>query len=261
MKTKYQTLSGFLLSPFNKKADLKKDTDYSTKYIAFSNSNKIRLYSMCIVEDSYYLHIKVPSESQKNGNYEYDVVIRFFTEDPEVIRNSNLNNYYIQFFSNSPSFMYQYAYLYNEGGYLISALYDKLDADYINVAPEKTNSDMVISYDKSIYFACRFLIDHPRYLNKTGPLLLKEKDDKKFFQDITDFKSIKFDSSVLAEEKKLSKLLDNKSSKNRKEKSKSLGKKVSTNNTSKDNKKSINVTVKKRAGNKNSKKKPIAKKH
>ena len=31
MAKKYQTLSGFLLSPFHKKADVKKDVEYSQK--------------------------------------------------------------------------------------------------------------------------------------------------------------------------------------------------------------------------------------
>ena len=74
MPSKYQTLSGFLLSPFNGREDLSRDTEYDTKYRQFVQSNSIKLHAMCKIDDSFYLHIKVPSESQK-GNYEYDVVI------------------------------------------------------------------------------------------------------------------------------------------------------------------------------------------
>ena len=151
MPHKYQTLSGFLFSPFHGKEDLQKDTEYNSKYISFISENRIRIVAMCIIEDSYYIHLKVPSESQKQVGYEYDVVIRFFTDNPEVLKHQHLRSYYVQFFSNSPSFMYQYAYLYNQSGYLINALYDKIDAEYINTPPQKTNSSMKMSYDKSIY--------------------------------------------------------------------------------------------------------------
>ena len=256
MAKKYQTLSGFLLSPFHKKADVKKDVEYSQKYSQFIRSNRIYIHAMCIIEDSYYIHVKVPSESQKNGNYEYDVIIRFFTDDPEVAAQNHLRSYYIQFFSNSPSFMYQYAYLYKEGGYLINALYDKLDPDYIDKPPEKTNKDMNLSYDKSIYFACRYLSDMQfRYLGKTGPLLMKKVNEDKFFRDITDFKSIKIDTSIMNEEKKLSKLLDNKSPKKRKENSNNNGKKIPSKNTSTKTK-SITILKKKSGGHVIVKKKP-----
>lgn len=210
MSSKYQTLSGFLISPFNGREDLSRDTEYDTKYRQFVQSNSIKLHAMCKIDDSFYLHIKVPSESQK-GNYEYDVVLRFFTDKPEVQKSSNLRGYYIQFFSNSPSFMYQYAYLYNKEGYLIEALYDKIDADYIDVPPEKTNSSMKKSYDKSIYFACRFLSEKRfRYLEKNGVVKMKQISPDKFFRGISDFKSVKVDQALMNEDKKLQKELDKK---------------------------------------------------
>lgn len=207
MATRYQTLSGFLIAPFNKK-NVEKDNTFNSKYRLFVSSNKIKVHATCIIEDSYYIHIKVPSESNKDKDYLYDVVIRFFTDNPEVLKQNSLRNYYIQFFSNSPSFMYQYAYLYNQEGFLIKALYDKLDADYIDIPPTKTNSEMIASYDKSIYFACRYLSENMfRYLNKKGHLLIKKVTKEKFFSNISDFKSVKFDQTLINEEKKLTNLV------------------------------------------------------
>lgn len=238
MTSKYQTISGFLIAPFRDRTNVEKDVTYDSKYRSFILSNKIRIFAMCVIEDSYYIHIKVPSESQKNGNYEYDVVIRFFTDNPETRAQDTLRNYYIQFFSNSPSFMYQYAYLYKKEGFLIEALYNKLDADYIDTPPEKTNKEMKKSYDKSIYFACRFLSDQKfRYLNKKGYLLSKKIDEKKFFSNISDFKSIKLDQSLINEEKKLSDLINQKAPRSLLGKARSAlsDKKIeATRNTSKD---------------------------
>lgn len=236
MTSKYQTLEGFLFSPFHKTESHKqKDLEYDTKYRSYVDSNKITIAGMCEIENSVFIHIKIPSESQ-NG-YSYDVIIRFFSTDPSILAQTHLRNYYIQFFSNSPSFMYQYAYLYNKEGFLIEALYDKLDPDYIDKAPEKTNVNMTISYDKSIYFACRFLSDNKfKYLNKHGVIQRKKKPSSKFFRDITDFKSVKFDQYVLVEEKKLSKQLEKKSPKQntgtRKTNDKNADKKTATKSTS-----------------------------
>ena len=200
-----QTLNGFMIAPFNN-INTKRDETYDSKYRSYLLSNKIKVFQCAEIEDSYYIHVKVPSESQKDGNVEYDVVIRFFTDKADVAIRDNLKSYYVQFFSNSPSFMYQYAYLYNKEGFLIEALYNKTDTDYINTPPEKTNKNMNLSYDKSIYFACRFLLDKEKdYLSKSAYGFRRKKvDSRKFFRNISDFKATKFTQSVLNEEKKLS---------------------------------------------------------
>lgn len=247
MTSKYQTLSGFLLSPFHTKGDLQKDTTYDSKYRSLVQSNGITLHAVCVVEDSYYFHIKIPSESQNGGKYKYDVVIRFFTDSAEVANEKHLRNYYIQFFSNAPSFMYQYAYLYNKEGFLIKALYDKLDADYINVPPEKTNAGMKLMYDKTIYCACRYLSDQRfRYLDKFGMMLAKKKDKSNFFRDISDFKSVKLDQELISEEKKLSRVLDSKSPKARKKPTDDSHRKNASKSTVKGS--STSIFTKKKAG-------------
>ena len=98
-----QTLNGFMIAPFNN-INTKRDETYDSKYRSYLLSNKIKVFQCAEIEDSYYIHVKVPSESQKDGNVEYDVVIRFFTDKADVAIRDNLKSYYVQFFSNSPSF-------------------------------------------------------------------------------------------------------------------------------------------------------------
>lgn len=206
---KYQTISEFMMSPFGIYSSMEKNNKYEALYENFVKSNKIYIAGFTNIEDSYYVHIKIPSESQKDGKYEYDVVIRFFTDKPALRAGTSLRAYYMQFFSNSPGFIYRYAALYKKEDYLIKALYDKLDPEYSNVMPTKTNADMELSYDKSIYFACKFLSEGRfRYLTKVGLLLHKKKTPQKFFSDISDFKAIKFDQELMNVEKKLKKDLD-----------------------------------------------------
>lgn len=209
MAKKYQTLPEFVMRPFGKSNDVSKDATYGKQYRELVRTNKIRLVATTNIEESYYFHIKIPSESQKDKKYEYDVVIRFFTDDPVMLDQPDLLGYYIQFFSNSPSFIYRYAYVYKQNGMLIEDLFEKLDGDYEDKPPTKTNPNQVMSYDKSIYCATRFLNETRfRNLAKRGVLLSKSIKPDKFFRDIADFQSIRFDQTIIAEEKKLKKELD-----------------------------------------------------
>lgn len=174
----------------------------------FKSENRIYLKASTKIDDAYYYLIKVPSESQKDSKIEYDVVIRFFTDDTNNTKSNNLRNYYIQFFSNCPSFMYQFAYLYNKKGYLIELLYNKIDANYINMPPKVRNSGMVISYDKSIFFACKYLAGEQfKLLNKPSGFRGNYISPEKFFPLIKDFETVRVTQDIINAEKKIQKEL------------------------------------------------------
>ena len=246
MKSKFQTLSGFLHAPFNVRQSLDRDLKYEGMYKkAMQDRHGIRIFATTKLEDSYYFHIKIPSDSSaKQGTkMEYDVVIRFFSEDPEIKSQNNLQNYYIQFYSNSPSFIYQYAYLYNTNGYLIKELYSKTDQENINKPPEKTNSKMEMSYDKSIYFACRYLEDTKlRHLTKTFATSLKQVPYAKFFRAVSDFETSRLTRELLNEEKRLSKEIQKEKTLNR-EDPKRILKKLGTTSTGETSKSIRRITA------------------
>ena len=201
---KYQTISEFLFMPFGDRASQTKLAKYKELYLA--NDSKIILNAHTKIEDSYYFHVKIPSVSQKDANVYYDVVIRFFTDNPAAKVSSNLRDYYIQFFSNSPGFIYNYAVLYRKEGFLIESLYTKMDPRYFDKLPIKANKTLELSYDKSIYFTCRFLYDKKfTVLNKFGAALGKKLSPDKFFDEIKDFQSIQIENTLLNMEKKSSK--------------------------------------------------------
>lgn len=209
---KYQTISEFLRVPFGNTSAQNKLTKYNSLYI--ENKSKIILNAYTKIEDAYYFHVKVPSESQKDGNVYYDVVIRFFSDKPDALSSSHLRDYYIQFFSNSPGFIYNYAVLYKNNGFLIESLYKKLDPRYFDKLPLKTNSKLELSYDKTIYFTCRFLNEKKfKVLNKFGISLGKKMQPNAFFREIKDFQSVKIETELLTMErsslKNLRKSLDN----------------------------------------------------
>lgn len=158
----YQTLQEFLNHPFN---------PYGTIEAPGFREEKQRLdakYEKCMseiyfvssteFEGSYFLHIRIPSESRKETFY--DVVIQFFTTDPSLENKDSLSHYLLQFFSNSPSFIYKYAALYRSRGYMIDAFQSKLNAKYMDTPPTKQNKGGILLFDKSLYLACKYILDN-----------------------------------------------------------------------------------------------------
>ena len=201
---KYQTLSEFLQAPFGNKLPI--INEYDKPYQELRSRQKIAVTGYTKIDDSYYIHIEIGSTTNKEIGY--DVVIQFFTTDPSVKRERSLHNYQIQFFSNSPSFIYKYAALYKLNGYLIDALYNKMDPDYMDQLPEKSNPKMELMWDKSIYYACKFIYEHKySLLWKTGIILNKQIKPEKFFNDIQGFNDIKDKTELINLQKSLQKEL------------------------------------------------------
>lgn len=207
-----QTLREFVNRPFNQPNELK-HLKYEDRYLSYKKSNKIKIQSILEFEKNYFIHMTVPSESQK-GVTHYDVVIQFFTPDKRVERELTLEHYYVQFFSNSPGFVYKYAALYKLEGYLIESLLDKFQPGILNVLPDKANKDYELYYDSSIYYASRFLLDNKmRTMSKLNAKIFSTRNVEKFFSDIQDIESMgiirdatKFEMSLKKEIEKDTKL-------------------------------------------------------
>lgn len=197
----YQTLPEFLMAPFSKREPLK-DTTYKSKYEQFKTTNKIHIENTCSINDSWYIHLKIPSES--NDSISYDVVLRFFLLGHSKGRDGSLAGHKVQFFSNSPSFIYNYSWLYKSYGFLIENLYGKMEKQYLNQRPKKEN--LVISYDKSIYFAILYLTEnHCKRLTLTNIKRLSVSEDK-FFRSIDDVEYKNIERTLLNEEDRLKRL-------------------------------------------------------
>ena len=195
-----QTLEGFLAKPFGKPEI--KSNDYERKYKGLVSQKRIFMEACTEVGDTYLVHIKVGSES--NNAIWYDVILMFFTDDKAVKKDISFRRYYVKFFSNSPSFIYQYAVLYKQQGAMIDMLADKMDVLYADKLPEKTNPSLKNSYDKSIYSACRFMQDHKvSAFSKAGFMARRKKKPEKFFDDIKTFEDVKFANELSTLEKRM----------------------------------------------------------
>ena len=109
-------------------------------------------------ELSYYFHIVIPSDMR---DYDYDVVVHLYTYGEDA--SASLANWYCAFFSNCPSFVFTYAYVYNMDGMIIPFLADKIGKKALSTQPDDKNPDLQSGWDKSIYYAIHTIMKNIRY--------------------------------------------------------------------------------------------------
>lgn len=102
-------------------------------------------------QDSFYIHIKVPSEVIEK--FYYDVVIRLFTTENKKKSNANLREYAVEFFSNDPAFVYTFAHAFNKNHLFIKDLESKMSKIALKDVAKIKNPKDNVWYVKSIYFA------------------------------------------------------------------------------------------------------------
>jgi hypothetical protein len=116
-------------------------------------------------KDDYYFYFKVPSE--KYDKLFYDVVIKFTPVESQSNFDLTFNNYAVNLFSNSPNFMFTYAYVYNEDGILVDFLKDRISQQALNEPPNIKNPIQSYGFEKSVYFALLY-IRHNRFHVKSS---------------------------------------------------------------------------------------------
>jgi len=153
-------------SEIGKESGLRRNSIYKPPNVKSKVHDKKITLNIYKDKHEYYFHFTVPSEGKERRNT-YDVVLHFTVADePEIANDSNLNRYYVKFFSNSPSFTYTFAYAFNLYGLFVEELKDKFRKETFSHPPVTRNPGEIISYEKTIYFACHYLLLDRKYLNK-----------------------------------------------------------------------------------------------
>lgn len=125
-------------------------------------------YTIYKEADAYFIHFLIPTESRRRNNY--DVVVQLSNSDnpaEDFSQESTVKNYHIRLFSNCPSFVYTYAYVFREYDKNIPQLDNKFRDEAIHNNPVTRNPGEIISFEKSTYFACKYIVDHKTLLKKT----------------------------------------------------------------------------------------------
>lgn len=173
--------------------------------------NKVkRKISMEVYKDknSYIFKIKIPSE--KNGMYEndifYDVVLEFYPIGDEL-DSKRINEYGIRTFSNCPTYLYNFCYIYSKMGAIINKIPKTMyDEKALSQKPGVTNPYRMIGPEKSIWFAIRKIYDETLYKkSKLDNLVLEHESYEDIFSDVSSqeekMKEIR-DNSIIKKEKK-----------------------------------------------------------
>ena len=161
------TLQGYMDNPmgkgstvFNKKVIL---DDLDSRYTKLLNTHKTFKTFIWIDKLEFYILVKIPSETHENVYY--DVMLKFVEPNNDVRSDTNLNRYLMYVFSNSPSFVFTYANVYARNGFIVDFLLNKYRKEVVTQSPVIRNPNDVISYEKSIYYACKYLSEK-KVLNK-----------------------------------------------------------------------------------------------
>lgn len=113
-----------------------------------TNKFKFKIYDNIKNNNSLIVHVQVPSE--KYDVY-YDVLLEI------DISNDNIEKNLFRVYSNCPSFVFTYAYVFNLYGLLIDQFKDKYTSNILNVEPTKKNYFKLINYEKSLFYSLFYL--------------------------------------------------------------------------------------------------------
>ena len=129
--------------------------------------------------NDYIFHLIIPSESERDNTY--DVVVQFSPVDKTSKGDESILEYDLKFFSNCPSFIFTYAYAYSLNGSFIDYLDVKLEKEVFKSPPVVKNPNNMVNFEKSIYFACKFIYEEKKFLSKNYLKTSCQKFKKKDF--------------------------------------------------------------------------------
>lgn len=137
--------------------------DYRLDVLLRYKKINIKVYTQ---EEIVYYHLEIPTESKERENT-YDIIIKFKPTSQANLLDKSYKQYDIEFFSNCPSFTYTYAYVAKLNGYLIPEFESKYEGVVLKYPPVSRNPGLTFGYEKSIYFACKYLLQDNQTLLKS----------------------------------------------------------------------------------------------
>lgn len=170
----------------------------------------------------FYFFFKFPSE-KFGDKVMYDVIIQLIPIG-NAQSDFTLSNYALKVFSNSPNFLFTYAYIYNQDGIVINWLKDKVGKMALNNPPTIKNPSESYGFEKSVYFCLLYIREH-RLIHKSS--FKDEKlSKKKVLDNISScenkIKEYNKEKGRVSAEKKKKKTTSKKVSTNKKKPSKPL---------------------------------------
>ena len=101
--------------------------------------------------DTRYILFKIPSETVA-GLY-YDTVVKLWAANNSAKNEANLRNYFVQFYSNDPAFVYTFTYSFNRNHLFMKELSSKMSKIALTQSAQVKNPKNEVWYVKSLVFA------------------------------------------------------------------------------------------------------------
>jgi len=130
--------------------------EYNSRYEKLLELHKKFETKIYRYRDIYYLYIKIPSETKKG--ILYDTVIRF--EKGTYSSTTIIKDWNIKVICNSPSFVFTYTNTFKTNNLLIDELRSILPKEAINKPAKIRNPNQVVGFEKTIYYACLYILDN-----------------------------------------------------------------------------------------------------
>ena len=130
------------------------------KYIAVHNLIAVDMYVDGEVNHPKSIYYYIPIHSDGNEEVMYDIVLQFIPPTAELSKAGSVRNWDVKIFSNSPGFMFKYAYLYNRRKMIPTVLLPKFTEETLRTAPSKSNPSMYPGFDAPLFYAMYYLYSH-----------------------------------------------------------------------------------------------------
>ena len=150
-------------------------------YIKLLREHRREFYAMPFIYENgdLLMYVKVPSEDYEHNKISYDVL--FLLKYNQQLKRANRQ---MTLYSNSPSFIFTYCYVYNQHGLIIDKLKNKLPNEALTKFPEIRNPIGSLGYEKSTYIAAMYLIDgkclSDEYINRFGKIMTPQLEAQTF---------------------------------------------------------------------------------
>lgn len=133
-------------------------------------------------------HVRVPSRDYKSNRIAYDVLYLLEKSDDR-----NMASWNTRVFCNSPSFIFDYAYVYDKYGLLFDKVKNRLPSECLTQPPSVRNPIESLGFERITQMAAHYLISgaclSETYIGKYGIALDREKE-KALFSRLANPKTI-----------------------------------------------------------------------
>lgn len=153
------TIEQYLSNPAGKGASVQLrpiQLQFSQEYEKIRDQIQYRIYSK---GNKVWFFVLIPSHSAKGSNYEVLIEVDVKGVDTSPNSREKIDSLDFKCYSNSPSFVYTYAYVFHRHKMLIPFAEKLYDQKVLTVKPSVKNPYLTIGYERSLYMALRKIID------------------------------------------------------------------------------------------------------